>query len=596
MSGTESNGKLTEKKRHRIIRTVVLFVAAAAIYFLLCNFVASADEGGKSPHSLGFTGEQIRLMIFSLLGGIALLIYGIHRMGEGLQKAVGDRMRAILGRLTNKPAHGVMVGAGVTALIQSSSATTVMVVGFVNAGLLTLVQAIGVILGANIGTTITGQLVAFKLTDFALPILAFGVALHFFSRRKMVKHIGLFILGFGILFLGLNMMKDGVNFLGDHERISPIFRQFGEHPLLGVLAGAAMTALIQSSSATIAIVISMVSLGALSLGEAVPIILGDNIGTCITAGLASIGSNRNAKRAALAHVLFNVIGTIIVLLLLKQYLWLISHTAASEMRQTANAHTIFNVLNTLAFLPFVPLLAKLVQKLLPGSTEDRRQAIFLDKKLLSTPAVALDQAVNELARIGGYVSISLRSIEKATRLNRVQFLDDIDDDEEVVDNLHHQVVAYLVAISERSLSTEVSEKIPVVLSSVDDIERIGDNCVMLKKLLEEKHSSRVEFSDKARQELISLQDLIVNEVEEVQRALAYRDADIAGAVIAKKDELETLTREVREQHIDRLCSGRCHIQAGVFFLEMVKRYEAIGYRCQNIAEAVLNHLGETDAR
>jgi phosphate:Na+ symporter len=243
LSVTEPNGKLTENISHRKNLPVVFFVAAAAVILLTYGYEAFADNGDETA----ITGEQIRLLIFNLLGGIALLIYGINRMGEGLQKAAGDRMRSILGRLTNKPLHGVMVGAGVTALIQSSSATTVMVVGFVNARLMTLVQAIGVIVGANIGTTITGQLIAFKLTDYALPIVAVGVGIHFFTRRRFIKHIGLFILGFGVLFLGLNIMKDGVHFLRDHPGVSEVFQQFGEKPLLGVLAGTIITAIIQSS-------------------------------------------------------------------------------------------------------------------------------------------------------------------------------------------------------------------------------------------------------------------------------------------------------------------------------------------------------------
>ncbi len=587
MSVTEPNGKLRKNNHHRKNLAVVFFVAAAAAILLTYGYEAFADNGDELP----ITGKDIRLLIFNLMGGIALLIYGINRMGEGLQKAAGDRIRSILGRLTSKPAYGVMVGAGITALIQSSSATTVMVVGFVNARLMTLVQGVGVIIGANIGTTITGQLIAFKLTDFALPIVAVGVGIHFFTKRRFIKHIGLFILGFGVLFLGLNIMKDGVHFLREHPGVSEIFQQFGEKPLLGVLAGMLMTALIQSSSATIGIVISMVGMGALTLEQAVPIVLGDNIGTCITAGLASIGTNRNAKRAALAHVIFNVVGTVIVLLVLKQYMWVIAQTAVSPERQTANAHTIFNVLNTLVFLPFIPMYAKFIARLVSGQTVDKREAVYLDNRLLSTPAVALDQSVKELARMAGFNAVSLRSIEKATRLKRLHALDDIDADEEALDELHRQTTAYLVAISEHSIATEVSEKIPAVIQSVDDIERIGDHCVSLRNLLEEKHSSRVDFSDEARLELISIQDLVVTIVEEVQRALAYRNKDIAEGVFAISEELDTLTREMRENHINRLCNSSCHVHAGVFFLEMVKLYENIGYRCQNIAEAVVHYLG-----
>ncbi len=573
---------------------IVVFLAIAVIVFPAC-WALYAFAGSDEPvevASFSVSPGQIKLLVFNLLGGVALLIYGINRMGEGLQKAAGGRMREILGRLTGTPLRGVLVGAGVTSLIQSSSATTVMVIGFVNARLMTLVQAVGVIIGANIGTTITGQLIAFKLTDYALPILAIGVAIHFFTKRKFIKNVGLFLLGFGVLFLGLNLMADGVHFLKNDPAISQVFQQFGDKPILGVLAGALMTALIQSSSATIGIVIALVSGGMLDLSEAVPIIMGFNIGTCITAGLASLGASRNAKRAAFAHVMFNVIGTVIVLFFLQDYIWLVSKTADSLPRQAANAHTIFNVLNALVFLPFVPLYARAIEKIIPGPSMDKREAVHLDDRLLSTPAIALEQAIRELARMTAFVVVSLRSVEKAMRTGNLRWIDDVNEDEEAVDELHHQITDYLVAISERALAAEISETIPSVLHCVDDVERIGDMAVRLKDILEEKITSKAVFSDSATTDLGNLQSVAVHTLEETQRALAYRDITIARRVLAEKSNMEDLVRQIHENHLKRLCDGKCQVRAGVFFLEMIKRYENIGTRCRDICRAVVKHLGE----
>ena len=572
----------------RILRPAVLFVIANIFFWLyrLC-FAGALGETAEAK----ITFKEIQFLVLNLLGGISLLIYGIHLMGEGLQKAAGERMRYILGRLTGKPVWGVLVGAGVTSLIQSSSATTVMVVGFVNARLMTLTQAIGVIFGANIGTTITGQLIAFKLTDYALLILAVGFFMYFFAKRKLVKNIGQFTLGFGILFLGLNLMKDGVGFLRDHPAISATFENFANKPLLGLAAGLIMTSILQSSSATIGIVIAMVSSGLLSIEEAVPIILGDNIGTCITAVLASIGTNRNARRAALAHVMFNVIGTIIIMLVLRPYVDMIKQTAVDPARQAANAHTIFNVLNTMLFLPFVPLYARLMTALIPGQDVNRRDAIYLDKRLLSTPGVAFEQAVKELARMAGFTAVSLRNIEKAIRLNKFNLLSDIDEDEEIVDDLQTQITAYLVEISERSIPADISEKIPAMLHSVNDIERIGDLCVDLKRILGEKEFHRAEFSPMANEELGVLQNIVAHALDETHRALAYGDVSIAGKVLGSVGEIENMAHKIRNNHIQRLCDGQCQIHTGVFFIEIINIYENIATRCQNVTAAIVEYLG-----
>ncbi|MGA1842885.1 MAG: Na/Pi cotransporter family protein, partial [bacterium] len=332
---------------------------------------------------------------FGLIGGLGLFIYGIHLMGEGLQKAAGDRMRKILSCLTNKPIFGVLVGAGITALIQSSSATSVMLVGFVNAGLMTFTQAVGVIMGANIGTTVTGQLIAFKLTKAALPAIGIGFALSFFSKKIKYKNIGEVILGFGILFLGLKIMMDSVAFLRNHEAIVNLFILAGNKknpiigPILGVLAGMSITMIVQSSSATIGLLIALASSQLVTIDAAIPILLGDNIGTCITALLASIGTTLPAKRTALSHALFNIVGTIIVLLLLSPYEKLIVFLSKGNIaRQIANAHTLFNVMNTIIMLPFISYFVKIVSFIIPGGDSDLQlKNHYLDRRLIKTPVI-----------------------------------------------------------------------------------------------------------------------------------------------------------------------------------------------------------------
>lgn len=341
-------------------------------------------------------------IILPLLGGLALFLYGMRIMGEGLQKVAGDRMRKFLEVVTGFPVIGVLVGAIVTSIIQSSSATTVMVVGFVNAGLMTLRQAISVIMGANIGTTVTAQLIAFKLTDYVMPIIALGFAMYFFSKRRQFKYIGFFILGFGILFLGLNTMADAMAPLREYKGFTDFIILFGDYPLLGVFLGIIMTMLIQSSSATIGILMAMATQGLVPLGTAIPVLLGDNIGTCITAVLASIGAGLSARRAAMAHVCFNSAGTIIFLIFLpffKEFVLMIS-PPADIARQIANAHTSFNVLNTLIFLPMIGLLERLVVNIVAGEeVEIKRGPMYLDERFLNSPSIALSLATKEIIRM-----------------------------------------------------------------------------------------------------------------------------------------------------------------------------------------------------
>ncbi|MDB2050446.1 Na/Pi cotransporter family protein, partial [Clostridium perfringens] len=336
----------------------------------------------------------------SLLGGLGLFLYGMNLMAEGLQKAAGEKLKKIVEKLTSNVVMGVLVGTVVTGIIQSSSASTVMVVGFVNAGIMTLSQAIGVIMGANIGTTVTAQLVSFKLESIAPIALGVGIILYLFSKKQKTKELATILLGFGILFTGMEFMKDAVKPLAEYQGFRDAFIYFGKHPVLGILAGFAITGIIQSSSASMGMLIALASQGLIPLSAALPILYGDNIGTCVTSLLSSIGASRNAKRAAIMHLTFNVIGTIIFMLILgKPISMVVQYLDPNDAaRQIANAHTIFNVVNVLILLPFAKYIVKIVLKLMPITEEESEASVktkYLDERILQTPSIALGNTVKE---------------------------------------------------------------------------------------------------------------------------------------------------------------------------------------------------------
>jgi len=343
---------------------------------------------------------SLTTLIFSIIGGLGLFIYGIHVMSEGLQKITGDRLRNVLAKFTTNRFTGVLTGAGITSLIQSSSVMSVMVVGFINAGLMSFERAIPVILGANIGTTITAQLVAFKLTKYALPLVGIGSALYFFGRNRKQRNIGQAIFGFGAIFLGLNIMTSVVKPLAGNGALNTIFVTFSRNPLWGILVGAIATAVVQSSSVTTGIIVGLAATDIIGLRAAIPLILGTNIGTTVTAMIASIKTTISSKRAATAHVFFNVVGVIIAFVLMPIYYFIAIHTSGNVARQVANVHTIFNIVNALIFLPFIALFARFIKKIVPG--EDivvDKGPKFLEKRLLKTPSIAFDAAKKELLRM-----------------------------------------------------------------------------------------------------------------------------------------------------------------------------------------------------
>ncbi|NPV43250.1 MAG: Na/Pi cotransporter family protein [Firmicutes bacterium] len=526
---------------------------------------------------------------FSLLGGLGLFIYGMKSMGEGLQKATGDSLKRLLEFLTNNRILGVIVGVIVTALIQSSSATTVMVVGFVNAGLMTLKQATGVIMGANIGTTVTAQLIAFKLTDLALPAIGIGVGLNMFAQKRQLKYIGQILLGFGLLFTGMKIMEGSLKPIAKLPEFSNIMTAFSAHPILGVITGFLLTAVVQSSSATIGILQALAFSGNINLNIALPILFGDNIGTCVTALLSSMGANITAKRAALIHLFFNLIGTIIFLILLPAVIPIVMKTSLDPVRQIANAHTMFNIANTVIQLPFAGLLVALVTKLIPGQEPLIERGLkFLDKRLLNTPAVAFGQVTKEIVRMAKLAEENLKdSIEVFLNFNH-HTVHNIYKKEEVINELEREITKFVSELSRTSLNNSQLNKITGYYNILNDIERVGDHAKNIIELAEFKDERNLPFSEMAINEL----NLMFNKVKTIFnyaiKSFETGNISLAEEVLTHEDEIDEMEECLRMHHIERLNKGLCYPSSGVIYLDIISNLERIGDHSTNIAHTVID--------
>jgi len=472
-------------------------------------------------------------MIFKLLGGLGLFVYGMKLMGDGLQKAAGERLKSILEALTSNRVFAILVGAGVTAIIQSSSATTVMTVGFVNAGLMNLFQAAGVIMGANIGTTMTAQLIAFKLSDIAPLVLAIGAAMVLFSKKKKTRDIGDIVLGFGILFVGMSMMESSMRPLRDMESFKSLILNLGKHPLLGVLVGLGMTATVQSSSATIGILMALASNDSVTLNVALPILFGDNIGTCVTALLASIGTNKNAKRAALLHFSFNTVGTIIFMSAFGLVLKFIPMLGGDIQRQIANSHTIFNIANVLIQAPFIALLVKFVNKLVPGEDENLSPFTleYLDKRLLETPSIACGQVVKEIVRMGRIAADNLETSMTAFINNDSLLNETVLEKEKLINYLQREIIDYMVSLSNTNLSQSQSELITSLFHVVSDLERVGDHAKNIVELTEIKIQDNIEFSENALNDIHKIYNCTKKAIDSAITSLSTFNSQLAKEVI-----------------------------------------------------------------
>ena len=510
-------------------------------------------------------------------------------------------MRNILEAFTRSRCTAALVGVGVTCLLQSSSATTVMVVGLVNAGLLALRQAIPVIMGANIGTTITAWLVSFtsvkvEIMYYAFPAIGIGFALNSFGRTTKLRLWGETLLGFGILFLGLMLLKNTFGGFEDSEAIRLVFQKFSKNPLLGILVGMFATMLLQSSSATIAMIQVLAFSGAISFEAAIPLILGDNIGTTITAQLASIGGSTNGRRAARAHALFNIIGVMYMLPLvwLGWYARFVdslipgSVSSINIMAYIALSHTIFNVGNTIIFLPLVGVLERICIKLSkqkPGEVDIRPQ--YLTRALLDNPPVAIEQAKKETLRMIELAKSTVLNAQTSFFEPSAKLMDKVAKQEDGIDTLQIEITSYLVSISERNLIPPESEEIPVLLHSVNDIERIGDHAENLVELARRKMEDKLPFSEAGIEDIRKLCSDVNEMMDCVIGAIKGMDKTDAKRALKLEDKINESQLLLRDRHIQRLSDHKCTVLSGVIFLEFISNLEKIGDHLTNIAEAVM---------
>jgi phosphate:Na+ symporter len=531
-------------------------------------------------------------LIFKFIGGLGIFLFGIKYMSEGLQKTAGDKLRRLLETYTSNPIMGVLVGIIVTILIATSTGTTVMAIGLVNAGLMTLRQAIGVILGANIGTTMTAFIVGIKIENYAMPIIAVGAFFLFFVKRKMYQYIGQVIFGFGMLFLGIKTMGGGLKPLREVQAFQDFTVELSSNPILGVIVGTVFTMIVQSSSGTIGILQALADEGLIPLKAALPVLFGDNIGTTITAVLASIGASIAARRAAAVHVIFNVIGTILFVIALPLVYaivaWLGDLTDVGIRMQIAYAHGFFNVTNTILFLPFVTLLAVLVTKIIPGEIKELEFGPkYLDPLLLTNPSVGLGQAQHEIIRMGEFARESLNDaanyfFTKDEKIGNLAL-----QKEEIINDLDKKITEYLVKIQQSSLNAQESGKVSILMQAINDIERIGDHAENIVELAEFSITQKVDFSEDALAELKQMIDVTDQTISKALDALDHDNKELAKEVLEHESELDRMERDYRKSHINRLNNNLCTGSSGSVFLDILSNLERMGDHSKNIAQYVI---------
>ena len=532
-------------------------------------------------------------MFIGLFGGLGLFLYGMKMMGDGLENVLGEKLKNIFEKITTNPVKGVATGAVITAVIQSSSATTVMIVGFANAGLMNLYQAAAVIMGANIGTTITPQLIAFNL-DAIIPVfLGLGSLTILISKGKKGREIGNIILGFGIIFLGMELMRDTMSPLANSQTFATLIMNLKGDVIIGILVGATMTAVIQSSSASTGILIALASTGVLPLEVAVPILFGNNIGTCITALLASIGTSKAAKKAALIHLFFNIFGTLIFIPIINPLIQLvqaISPGGTIEIkRQIANAHTIFNITNTIIMVPFIKCLVLLVNKIIPGEDEALARGVkYIDERLLETPVIAVGQTTKEVVRMANLAKENVQLAMECFMSNNESNIKTVYENEKLINLLEDEITLYLVKLSTTQLSEQQTNIVTSMFHVVNDIERIGDHAENLADLTSEKIQKNLDFSKDAREELDGMYKYIVNALEISIESFENNDIKKAKSIMGIENRIDSLEKELRASHIRRLNNGVCGATVGAVFLDIISNFERIGDHATNIAEVVIN--------
>jgi len=587
------------------------------------NTLFASGAGTESPSSISWS-----LLIISLFGGLALFLYGMEKMSEGMKKSAGNKIRSVLAALTSNRVIGLFVGAFVTMVIQSSSATTVMLVSFVQADLMSFAQSLGVILGADIGTTITAQLIAFKLTDYALLMVTIGFGMRMFGKNDNFKNLGEVLLGFGILFFGMKLMSDAMEPLRTWPELINLMKGL-ENPLLGLLIGTVFTALIQSSSAFTGIIIVLAQQGLITLEAGIPLVFGANIGTCVTAGLASIGTSREAKRVALAHVLFKVCGVILFIFWIPAFADIINGIAAkfgsTPARQIANAHTIFNVSLALIFLPFSAIFAGFLLKILPK--EEELTGVIpairhLDESMIATPEFAIGLARTEISRMARILGRMLRAIiipfmSDAKLISRevrqkdeadllveeiptqdeiypqLTLLEGIDMREEKIDFIDEKIVDYLIQVARQELSDEQANEVYGMITIANDMESIGDIIHRnILPLIIKKKELKTDFSVEGKEELMIYHTKMCKQISRLKEALDERNRETAQKIMAKEEKYLNLETKYRLKHLERLHQERKEsVKTHEIHMELMDLLKQINVYTGNIAKTFFNTCG-----
>lgn len=530
--------------------------------------------------------------ILSMAGGLGLFLFGIRTMGDGLENAAGAKLKRMLEVLTGNRFLAVLVGFVVTAIIQSSTATTVMVVGFVNAGMMSLAQAVGVIMGANIGTTVTSLLIALNFSSVAASSVLVGVILMLASKKTVVKNLGAIFTGFGLLFLGIDMMSDSMAPLRDSAGFMNFIVTVSEsplRPLFGIILGIVMTAVLQSSSASVGVLQTLAMQGLVPLKFSVFVLFGQNIGTCLTALFSTVGAKKNSKRAAVIHLLFNLIGTgiFIIIALLTPYVEWIEKLSPDPMAQIAISHIVFNIVSTVVMFPFAKALVKLSCLLVPGKddSESEMHCKFIDDRLLNTPPFAVMQVSKEVARMAKLARDNFETSAHALINRSDKDLDKVMENEEIINYLNHHITSYLVKLNALDITDSDSDYIARVFHAINDIERVGDHAINLAEAAQHNIGEGLKFSDPAREELNQLCGSVVTLLE---RSMAAFDNQSLSDNEAKElsdleEHIDDLTLECQDSHIFRLNRKECNTEAGMLYLNTITDFERVGDHAINIA-------------
>lgn len=545
--------------------------------------------------------------LFSFIGGLGMFLYGMNIMADGLQKSAGNKMKQLLGYLTNNRLLGVLMGALITAIIQSSSATTVMVVGFVNAGIVNLTQAVGVIMGANIGTTATAWIVsasdwgAFFKPEFLAPlIIGIGAFLIVFCKSQKKHQIGEILVGFGILFIGLSFMSSSVGVYKDSPIFAKAFSVLGANPVLGILTGAVVTAIIQSSSASVGILQTLAMNGIVNWRSAIFITLGQNIGTCVTAILSSAGANKTAKRAAVIHLLFNVSGAIIFGIIMIIFFIFVPDLAVSHISTTEISifHTVFNVANTLILFPFANILVRISgilikgEDIIPIKDEEELTLQHLDDRILETPSFAVENAVKEVVHMGRVAQDNIKlAMDLVTDIDVTQErINQVFATEKTINSLEKLITEYLIKINNLSLNENQHFTINNLFYTVSDIERVGDHSENLAEFAQYKKEHNFTFSNEGENELKEMCDTVYKSFSNSIKARETENIEFVRNVVELEDDVDSMEEDLREKHIGRLSNNQCKAEAGVVFLDIISNLERISDHALNIAGYVKDEL------